>query len=218
MIIAILGGTGNIGEGLVLRWAGKHSVIVGSRKAEKAEAMAKQYENMLCEAGRTCDIKGMTNEEAVKRADIVVIGVPYDAMKSLIDGVRAYLNEQIVISLVVPMTKKGKYLMYTPPPQGSAALELREILPESVKLVAAFHNLSAKKLCVLGECLESDVVYCGDDEEAKRLVMELIRDLGDLRPLDGGGLENAYMLEALTPFLINIARLNGLRDLGVKFV
>jgi hypothetical protein len=92
------------------------------------------------------------------------------------------------------------------------------MLPDTVKLVAAFHNLSAKKLCILGECLDSDVVYCGDDEDAKKLVMELIQDLGDLRPLDGGGLENAYMLEALTPFLINIARLNGLRDLGVKFV
>jgi NADPH-dependent F420 reductase len=114
--------------------------------------------------------------------------------------------------------KKNKLFEYTPPKQGSAALEIKEILPKTVKVVSAYHNVSAKKLAALDLSLDYDVVVCGDDEGAKRTVMELTREIKNLRPLDGGGLASSYMIESLTPFLINLAIRNGLSDLGVKFV
>jgi NADPH-dependent F420 reductase len=114
--------------------------------------------------------------------------------------------------------KKNKWFEYTPPKQGSAALEIQEILPKTVKVVSSYHNVSARKLANLELSLNYDVVVCGDDDKAKRAVMELTHEIKNLRPLDGGGLSSSYMIESLTPFLINLAIRNGLSDLGVKFV
>ncbi len=97
-------------------------------------------------------------------------------------------------------------------------MRYRDILPKTVKVVSSYHNVSARKLAKLELSLEYDVVVCGDDKNAKQTVMELTREIKSLRPLDGGGLASSYMIESLTPFLINLAIRNGLSDLGVKFV
>lgn len=218
MKIAILGGTGSIGEGFALRWASKHDILICSREVEKALLAADEYSGMLLNKGLLCcGITGCTNEIGIKDVDVVVLSVPYQGVVPLLKNLRPFFKDQIVISLVVPM-KKNKWFEYTPPKQGSAALEIKETLPESVKVVSAYHNVSAKKLANLDLSLDYDVVVCGDDEEAKRTVMELTREIKNLRPLDGGGLAFSYMIESLTPFLINLAMRNGLSDLGVKFV
>ena len=85
-------------------------------------------------------------------------------------------------------------------------------------MVSAYHNLSYKKLCNFDLEIEGDVVVCGDNEEAKQVVMNLTREIRSVRPLDGGPLSESRMIESLTPFLINMAIRNGLSNLGVKFV
>ncbi|VVB96773.1 F420-dependent NADP reductase [uncultured archaeon] len=218
MKIAILGGTGSIGEGFALRWAEKHEILLCSREIDKAVSSAGKYTETLLNKGFfCCGITGCKNETAIGDADVVVLSVPYQGVIALLKDLRPYFRDQIVISLVVPM-KKNKWFEYTPPKQGSAALEIKEILPETTKVVSAYHNVSAKKLASLEKILDYDVVVCGDDEGAKRTVMELTREIKSLRPLDGGGLASSYMIESLTPFLINLAIRNGLSDLGVKFV
>ncbi|NJD51630.1 MAG: NADPH-dependent F420 reductase [Candidatus Methanoperedens sp.] len=218
MKIAILGGTGSIGEGFALRWAGKHEILVCSREIDKAVNAAEEYTNILLYRGLQCyGITGCGNEKAIEEADVVVLSVPYKGVISLINKLLPLFKNQIVISLVVPMTKNGLF-KYTPPHQGSAALEIQEILPKTVKVVSSYHNVSARKLAKLELSLDYDVVVCGDDENAKQTVMELTREIKSLRPLDGGGLASSYMIESLTPFLINLAIRNGLSDLGVKFV
>lgn len=218
MKIAILGGTGSIGEGFALRWAGKHDILVCSREIDRAVDAADEYTNILMYRGmECCGIKGCSNEIAIQDADIVVLSVPYKGVISLLKQLNPYFKDQIVISLVVPMTK-NKCFEYTPPKQGSAALEIQDILPKSVKVVSSYHNVSARKLAKLEVTLDYDVVVCGDDEKAKYTVMELTREIKSLRPLDGGGLSSSYMIESLTPFLINLAMRNGLSDLGVKFL
>ncbi len=218
MKIAILGGTGSIGEGFALRWAAKHEILVCSREIDKAVNAAGEYTGMLLNKGVVCcGITGCNNEAAIEDSDVVVLSVPYQGVISLLKKLAPFFKNQIVISLVVPM-KKNKLFEYTPPKQGSAALEIQEILSKSVKVVSAYHNVSAKKLANLELALDYDVVVCGDDNEAKKTVMELTREIKSLRPLDGGGLASSYMIESLTPFLINLAIRNGLSDLGVKFV
>ena len=218
MKIAILGGTGSIGEGFALRWAGKHDILVCSREIDKAVNAAEEYTNILLYRGmQCCGITGCGNEKAIGEADVVVLSVPYKGVISLLKKLLPCFKDQIVISLVVPMTKNGLF-EYTPPEQGSAALEIQEILPKTVKVVSSYHNVSARKLAKLELSLDYDVVVCGDDENAKQTVMELTREIKSLRPLDGGGLASSYMIESLTPFLINLAIRNGLSDLGVKFV
>ncbi len=218
MKIAIIGGTGSIGEGFALRWSGKHEIMVCSREEEKAEKAAIDYRNTLSEKDMSCcGMLGCTNETGISEADVVVLSVPYQGVIQLLQNMKASFNDQIVISLVVPM-KKNHWFEFTPPKQGSAALEIRDILPKSVKVVSAYHNVSAKKLANLELRLDYDVVVCGDDEDAKKTVMKLTKDIKTLHPLDGGDLSFSYMIESLTPFLINLAIRNGFSDLGVKFV
>ena len=217
MKIAILGGTGSIGEGFALRWAEKHDILVCSREIDKAVRAADEYSTELSTKGLfCCGMKGCSNEEAIEQADIVVLSVPYQGVIQLLKSLYPHFKGQIVISMVVPM-KKNLELEYTPPEQGSAALEIRDTLPKSVKVVSAFHNVSAKKLANIELELDYDVVVCSDDEEAKKTVMELTREIKNLHPFNGGGLASSHMIEALTPFLINLAKRNGLSDLSIKF-
>ena len=218
MKIAILGGTGSIGEGFALRWAEKHEILLCSREIDKAVNSAGKYTETLVNKGFSCcGITGCTNEVAIGDADVVMLSVPYQGVVSLLRDFRHCFSDQIVISFVVPM-KKDKWFEYTPPEQGSAAIEIQEILPKTVKVVSAYHNISAKKLAVIDLRLDYDVVVCGDDDEAKIAVMDLTKEIKTLRPLDGGGLVSSYMVESMTPFLINLAIRNGLSGLSVKFV
>jgi NADPH-dependent F420 reductase len=218
MKIAVLGGTGNIGEGFALRWAEKHEILLCSREIDKAVNSASKYTERLANKGFSCcGMTGCKNETAISNADIVVLSVPYQGVITLLKDIRPCFSDQIVISLVVPM-KKNKWFEYAPPKQGSAALEIEDILPDSVKVVSAYHNISAKKLTDLELALDYDVVVCGDDEHAKRTVMGLTCEIENLQPLDGGGLASSYMTESMTPFLLNLAIRNGLSNLGVKYV
>ncbi len=216
MKIAILGGTGRIGEGLACRWAPSHEIYIGSRDIEKAKYAAYGYSCQLTDRRIECRIGGANNKEAVEKADVVVISVPYEATLELIECLRPVLKNQIVISLVVPM-KKNQWFEYTPPAEGCAALHIQHLIPE-IKVVSAYHNLSYRKLCNLDLEIEGDVVICGDDTDAKQVAMNLTREIRSVRPLDGGPLSESRMIESLTPFLINMAMRNGLSDLGVKFV
>ena len=77
MKIAILGGTGSIGEGFALRWASKHDIVVCSRDVDKAIKAADDYSNLLLSKGTLCcGITGCTNETAIQDVDVVVLSVP----------------------------------------------------------------------------------------------------------------------------------------------
>ena len=85
--IAILGGTGALGSGLAKRWVqAGFPVIVGSRTAEKAQEAA----NALTPAAGGPAPTGMSNYDAAKAADVVVLTVPFsnhDAFNNVFDFV-----------------------------------------------------------------------------------------------------------------------------------
>jgi NADPH-dependent F420 reductase len=89
-------------------------------------------------------------------------------------------------------------------PEGSAAEQEQSLLPES-KVVAAFQNLSARKL-LKGGLLEADVVVCADDNDAKQQVMDLAEAIEGVRAVDGGALANSKMVEGITVLLVSINR------------
>ncbi|WP_456327228.1 NADPH-dependent F420 reductase [Archaeoglobus sp.] len=210
MIISIVGGTGNLGKGLAVRLAlAGYKVVVGSREEEKAKAKAKEYSD-LC----GCKIDGLVNERAVDVCDVAILTIPW---KNALDFVRQYkesLSKRIVVSPIVPMVKEGEFVYK--PPNSSMAESIASILGD--KVVSAFHNVPAKRFSNLNETPEFDVVVCGDNEDAKAVVMEIVNSIERLRALDGGPLSNSRIVESLTPFLINLASRNGMRELGVKFV
>ncbi|MDD3247978.1 MAG: NADPH-dependent F420 reductase [Methanosarcina sp.] len=227
--IAVLGGTGNIGEGMVLRLAlqnlmpdgVKNEIIIGSRSLETADEAAKkalsELENCGFDTSKTI-ITGMNNLDAAQAAEVIILTIRFDHVLSLLEEIKESLENKIIISPVVPMVKEEGLMTYKPPVEGSAALAIKKNVPESTKVVAAFHNIPAGKLKDVVKCKAvHDALVCSDDAEAKKLVMELTRNMGCLKPLDGGPLKQANTMESLTPLLINLAKLNGLKDLGINF-
>lgn len=217
MKIAILGGTGDIGEGLALRLSQKHHIIIGSREESKAKEAADGYNKVLRGRGLKADIEGMSNLDATENSDTVVLAVRYQFALQTIDSVKEALDSKLVITPIVPMSK-SKLCAYVPPEAGSASKQICAILPQGIRIVSTFHTLPAPRLADLNDPLGFDLIVCADDEDAKKTVMDLVRDLGDVRPLDGGTLEEAKLVESLTPLLINLAIKNKSKPLSIKFV
>jgi len=218
MKIAVLGGTGHIGIGLSLRLAiAGYDVIVGSRKVEKAQQKAEEY--IACLEGR--DVKGKitgeSNEKAAKLADVSILTIPFKYAYETAESLKDCLVGKIVVSPVVPMEKIGKFLLYSPPPEGSAAEKIASILSES-KVVSAFQTIPAEKFANLDASFDWDVPVCGDDEDSKKIVLEIVNKIDGLRGLDAGPLIVSRLVESVTPLLINVAIRNKEKDLSLKFV
>lgn len=220
MQIALLGGTGDIGEGLALRWArdADHELWIGSRDADKADRKVDEYESRLADQGVEADLHGAENPAAAAGADVVVLSVPAYYLADTIEAVEAELGDTILVSPAVGMKRDESGLHYNPPGVGSVTQLAANAAPDGVPVVGAFHNLAAGRLADLDAEFDFDVPVVGDDEAAKETVMDLAMDISGLRALDAGGLANAAEVESLTPLLVNLAANNeGLHDLGVKF-
>jgi NADPH-dependent F420 reductase len=214
MKIALVGGTGDIGTGFAVRWGQKHDLIIGSRNVEKARESAAAVLQLL----GTADVQGMDNDSAVAAADVVVLCVPYEHLASVTADLKDSYKSQLVISPVVPMIYNGKFFLYNSPPEGSAALQARSLLPKGVRVVSAFHTICAAALQDIDRMMMGDAFICSDDAEALDIVVELAGEIKSLRPLKAGPLAASSMVESLTPFLLNVARKNKIKDAGIAIV
>jgi 8-hydroxy-5-deazaflavin:NADPH oxidoreductase len=195
--IAILGGTGQEGSGLALRWAkAGHRVILGSRDAAKASVAAVAMKATLAGA----DITGDANKSAAATADIVVLTVPYAAQRATVEEVRGALGGKIFIDATVPLVPP-KVARVQLPDCGSAVAAIQAILGDRVRVVSAFQNVSAHHLKDLSHHVDCDVLICGDDPAAREIVVGLAADIG-LRGVHAGPIVNSAAAEALTSILI----------------
>jgi NADPH-dependent F420 reductase len=221
MEIALLGGTGDIGEGLALRWANDttHDVVVGSREADRAEAKAEEYETELESRGVDATVEGSANPEATARADVVVLAVPAYHLADTVEAVEDELDDDsILVTPAVGMKRDEDGFHYNQPGIGSVTELVADAAPENVPVVGAFHNLPAGRLANLNDDLGIDTAIVGDDGDAVDTVSALAEGIEGLRSVDAGPLANAPEVEAITPLLINVAMNNDdLHDLGVRF-
>ena len=220
MRIALLGGTGDIGQGLALRWAydTTHEILIGSRDPERAREKAEEYETELDSRGVESEVKGFANAMAADRADVIVAAVPAYHLVDTIEAVGDRLEDAVLVSPAVGMKRDDDGLHYNRPGAGSVTALAADAAPDGVPVVGAFHNLAAGRLADLDATLDWDTLLVGDDDDAKDIVADLAEGIEGLRAVDAGGLANAAEVESVTPLLINIARENeGLHDLGVKF-
>jgi NADPH-dependent F420 reductase len=221
MDIALLGGTGDIGEGLALRWAydTDHAVVIGSREADRAEAKAEEYETELDSRGVDVTVEGAANSEAAARADVVVLAVPAYHLSDTIEAIADEVDsDTVLVSPAVGMKRDEDGFHYNEPGVGSVTELAAGAAPDGVPVVGAFHNLPAARLANLDADLGIDTVVVGDDEDAVGIVRDLAAGIEGLRAVDGGPLANAAEIEAITPLLINVAQYNdGMHDLGVEF-
>ena len=202
-MLAFLGGTGPEGRGLALRLAlGGEDVVIGSRDAARAQEAAAG----LLELAPGASIAGCVNEEAARQADTVFITTPYQGQRPVLEQVAPHLAGKVVVNVVAPMSFSRGRAAAVVVEDGSAAVESQRMLPDSA-VVGAFQNVSAVDLLAPDRVMEGDVVVCSDHQDAKESVMGMVRKMRDLRPVDGGGLENARYVEQLTALLVNINRI-----------
>lgn len=209
--IAVLGGTGKEGKGLAYRWAraGYH-VLIGSRTEEKALGAAKEVSEML---GDGVSIMGMSNPQAAKEADIVVLTVPYAAHQDTLEAVKDELQGKILVDVTVPLVPP-KVATVQMPTAGSAAQEAKQIVGAGVEVCAAFQNISHEHL-LDGEAVECDVLVTGTSKDARSEVIKLVEAAG-LRGWDAGPIENSVVIEGLTSVLIGINKKYGSTHAGIK--
>jgi 8-hydroxy-5-deazaflavin:NADPH oxidoreductase len=213
--IGIVGGTGDIGEGMAMRLSPFFDVVVGSREKEKADASCTSCIAALKERGTECTLSGRGNQDCIDNADVVILAIPFKNLAMTLETVSGF-EGKIVICPVNPMEKRD-YFMFVPPPEGSAALMAKRLLPSDSRICSAFNTIAANKWRALDEELAYSVPVTGDDEDAKRTVMGIVNRVSKLQAFDAGPLAASSMVEALTPLLLNIARYNKMRDVGIQF-
>lgn len=203
--IAVIGGTGHLGKGIARRLAAAgHDVTIGSRTADKAQAIAAEMGGL----------NGAANEDAASGKDFVIVTVPYDSQAATLGQIRDKIGSAIVVDTTVPLVPP-KVMRVQLPEAGSAALEAQAHLGEGVRLVTAFHNVAAHILDS-DHKVECDVLVFGDDIEARNAVIALMPGMG-LRGLSGGALANSAAAEALTSILIYMNKTYKADGAGIRF-
>ncbi len=215
MKIGIVGGTGDIGEGIAMRLSPNHNVVIGSREEEKAVESSDVCYATITKLGLPCSVSGYSNQEAIDRSDIIILAIPFRHVEPTLASLHGFENK-LVISPVNPMEKRD-FFVYTPPPDGSAALLIKRLLPKETRLCSAFNTVAANKWKALNETLDLAVPVCGDDSLSKATVLDLVRSIPGVKAYDAGPLAVSSMVECLTPLLLNIARFNKMKDVGVQF-
>ncbi|HEY1566632.1 MAG TPA: NADPH-dependent F420 reductase [Solirubrobacteraceae bacterium] len=213
--VCIVGGTGALGFGLAVR-LGRAGVpiVIGSRDHGRAEEAAGKARERV--PGAT--ITGAENTAAVQGAEIVILSVPFRSQSETLATLKHVLvPEQLMIDATVPLAAAvaGKATRTLGVWQGSAAQQAEEMVPEGVRVVSAFHSVSAALLTDLEHRLDEDVLVCGDRKADKAKVIELVDQIEGLRAVDCGPLEMARIVEQFTPLLISINVRNKVRA-GIK--
>jgi NADPH-dependent F420 reductase len=205
MKIALIGGTGSFGMALAvrLREAG-YAVVIGSRDAERAAAAAEEL-----------GVTGATNEDAAREADIVVLTTKADGAVETARSLRAAIGQTPVLSVAAELSfsKEG---VFPTTESTSIAQRIQDVIDGPV--IAGLHSLAATNLG--GEVApDEDTLVCGDDADAKAIVLELADKVTSGRAIDAGPLASARALEGMTAVIVNVNKRYkahaGLRVTGV---
>ena len=201
MRIGILGGTGPAGSALGARLASVgYDVIIGSRTKGRAtevcDALKAKWPNL------TLSVNGGDNDEA-SACDVVVLATPWDSAATTAKAHIDLLRGKVIISMANALVRVGPEFQPLLPPRGSVAAHVQAAVPEC-RVVAAFHHLPATELGHLGDPIDSDVLICSDNVEARTIVMDITAHIPGCRPLDAGELSNATAIEAFTAVLLQL--------------
>src|SRR5581483_670387 len=196
--IAIVGGTGALGFGLALR-LGRQGVpvVIGSRDEARAQEAARRASAAISEGS----FEGRINQDAVSEVSLVILSVPFRNQSETLTNLRKALREgQLVVDATVPLAAavSGKATRMLGVWQGSAAQQAQEMVPSGVRVVSAFHTVSAALLTDLDHDLDEDVLICGDRRDDKEQVARLVELVPGLRAVDCGPLELARIVEQFT--------------------
>lgn len=208
MRVAVLGGTGSFGRALAARLQelGGHEVVIGSRDPARAREAAAE----LGAGG------GAANDEAVRGVDLAILAVKADGALATAEAVAGALDRTPLLSVATAIEFRKGVGMLPDPDARSLAERIQDVVDAPV--VAGLHSIAAVNLGQ-GD-VDEDALVCGDDAEAKELVLELAGRLVTGRALDAGPLASARALEGLTAVIVNVNRRYrahaGIRVTGVE--
>ena len=199
--VAVVGGTGEQGRGLALRWsAAGYDVTIGSRASARASAEVEKLNRLHSNISLSSD----DNKGAAGGADIIVLTVPFKFQQSTVEDIAICLDGKILVDVTVPLVPP-RVARVQLPEAGSAVVNVQRILGDNVRVVSAFQNVSAHHLNDLNQKIKCDVLVCGDDVGAREETIKLVAAAG-MRGVHGGPLVNSVVAEALTSVLIGINR------------
>jgi len=210
--IAILGGTGDLGTGLAIRWSKVgYKIVIGSRTLTKAQAAVADLENI----SPTTPAAAMENADAAAEGDIVVLTVPAEHQISTLETVKSGLLGKILIDVTVPLVPPRVGTVQLPP-EGSAGKRAQDFLGDDVQVVTAFQNVAAH-LLKEDVTIECDVLVAGNKRSARDKVIQLAQQAG-MTGWHAGPIENSAAAEALTSVLIQINRRHDIAHSGLQIV
>ncbi len=211
--LAVIGGTGKEGSAIAARFA-KAGVrtLIGSRDAMKAQNTA----NKINEEFKIKNVEGYTNRDATAKADIVLLAVPYDGMKPILEDIKPAASGKVIINIASSLDAEKKSRARINP-AGSIAAEIQAFFGETTKIVDAFQNISPEQLEKFDEKIETDVLVVGADRETRDMVIALIKKVG-IDAFDAGMIQNAVIVETMTAALIAINIRYKIRGAGIRLV
>lgn len=166
------------------------------------------------------DAKAVGNEpdrlhEFASSADVVVLAVPFGAIDNVVHELGNSVDGKILVDVTNALNEDyGLAVGFTT----SGAEELQKKMPRA-KVVKAFNTVFASNMDrgqVKGEKLT--VLVAGDDQQAKRAVLELATSIG-FDAVDAGPLMNARLLEPMALQTIALGYAQGMgTDIGFRLV
>lgn len=214
MNVGVIGGTGRLGYGLAVRAAGAgFDVAIGSRSREKAESVARDAKDKY-----GVELKGLTNAEAARLSDLLIVSVPYEGRDSVLKEISREVRADgercpTILDVCVPFREvtsgSGALIL-------SAAEETQALFGDRARVVSGLHTISAHLLFPPDRSVPADALVCGDSSEAKSLVIEVCQKMG-IRAFDVGKLSRSRITEGLTPILIKLNKQYKTRDIGIRF-
>jgi len=176
-------GTGNMARVLGGAWSvAGHQVVFGSRSAEKSRGVAEEI---------GFNATGGTNDEVAESCEVIVSSVR--AVPSSFLASTSTLAGKVIIDLNnrdFPREYKPEEFLI------SLAEATQNDIPSS-RVVKALNNQAMEVFNSDAAALRAQGVQAfiaGNDDEAKQIVSELLKDIG-LKPVDFGSLSNAWLLE-----------------------
>ncbi len=209
--IGIIAGTGTFGKGLAARLSYNYEVLIGSRERARAQSTAEAVRMIT-----GVEVIGVTNSEAAGLCDAAILALPNQVALKHIQDLRGALAKKLVISPIVPMKLREGRFVYTLS-DGSAAERVAAVLRES-RVAAAFHNLPAEMLLAVRKQLKYSVLVAAESKEVFSEVAPVVSSIKRLEPFYVGPLSTARSIESLTPLLLNLARLNGMKNPSIRII
>ena len=213
MKVAILGGTGKFGKGLVLRLAKNNDVIVGSRDRSKAKAAANLYDDIHKNHNSkfSNSIEGEDNVSAAQSADIVFFCLKLGPALELASSLN--LKKQIVVSPIVDMNGQESLRSRL-----SCAEALAAKLGFRDRVVSALHAIPYKRLADIEKPVDCDVLVCGDVLSNAARVCKIIEGIDGVRAFYAGPLELSPYVEGIAVALVSLAKQSNIRNPAIKIV